>query len=384
VLLCFLTIAPHHLFSQVNIGGQASAAFISAENGYSQYAYNGGHSTFAWRGDLFADAELSENIFFLSSARMEQDRELYIDLFAVRCTDLFSLPVNIELGQIDIPFGSLGERRYPKNNPFLSLPLAREHRTTLRISDYELWVADARYTVAGNGMRILDRGLYDIGAKLYGSIGIFDYAIAVTNGMLSATSNYSGNGLNGNDGVGKFVRLAVTPLIGLTIGGSYAHGPFLQESNSYYSGYGYAYEYDPAEYTQETFGADIDYSFDHFSFYGEAFFNSWNFEHVYGTSLRATGYSMEGKYTALPRLSFAVRAGGIYFNRISAVTYLPDYSTASYSGTWDHDVTRIELATGYRVSRETLVKMVYQRNIFLKLSDDPHDDVIGVQTVISF
>jgi hypothetical protein len=86
----------------------------------------------------------------------------------------------------------------------------------------------------------------------------------------------------------------------------------------------------------------------------------------------------------MPRLSFAVRAGGIYFNRITADTYLPDYSSASYTGKWDHDVTRIEFATGYRLSRETLLKMVYQRNILLNTSSDPSDDVIAIQTVVSF
>jgi hypothetical protein len=368
------------LVAQVHVAGQASAAWLKSENGASQYTFNAGRGSFLWRGDLFLDAQLSENVQFLSSFRMEQNRQLDVDLFVIRVTDVFSLPLNIEAGETELPFGNLGERRYPKSNPFLALPLGREHLTTLRSSDYVLHREDARYTSAGNGVRLIDGSLYDIGVKLSGSVGILDYAFAVTNGMVSATSGYATGGVNGSKGVGKIARLSVTPVIGLTVGISGAQGPFLREDGSYGAYAASSSGDDPFAYPQSIVGADVDFSFEHFSFYGEAFFNRWDFKEEYGAPLDAVGYSAEGRYTFAPRLSAALRVGGLLFNSIPYGAY----GAPAAAAPWDHDELRVETALDYRLSRETLVKAVYTWNRTFDLPADPRDNSFGVQTVVSF
>jgi hypothetical protein len=310
---------------------------------------------------------------------MEQDRVLDVDLFAIRVTDVLSLPLSIEAGETDLPFGNLGERRYPKTNPFLSLPLAHEHVTSLRTSDHRVYLYDGSYQAAGNGFRLLDGGLYDLGVKLFGSVGPLDYALAVTNGMVSSTSSYGSNGLNGSKGIGTTGRVALTPVIGLTVGVSYARGPFLKDPVAY-AGYPTVGGDDPLAHRQEIVGADIDFSIDHLSVYGEAFKNSWDFAAEYGTSLDAVGFSLEGRYTIVPRLTAAVRVGGLRFNSITA--YPSPSSPVQLP--WDHDVTRLEAAIGYRLSREALLKLVYTVHRTTGIPSDPPDDAIGAQTVVSF
>ena len=219
--------------AQVRVTGEVSSAFVASGDNGSQYSFNNGRGTFAWRGDLFADALVSENVAFLGNLRIQQDQAFHIDYFALRVSDLASTGANLEAGQIDLPFNSLNERRFPKENSFFNLPLMNEHVTSLANSDYNLWVLVPSYAASGNGFHLLDRGLYDLGIKLYGSVGIFDYAGALINGMISATGAYETQGLNSNRGFGKILRLAVTPATGLTIGVSYAFGPFIKDPAAY-------------------------------------------------------------------------------------------------------------------------------------------------------
>jgi hypothetical protein len=372
--------------AQLRLTGQASPAYIKSDDGYSQYITDAGRATFAWRLDLFADAAISDNVFFLSNLRIVQDQIFHIDLLALKLTDIAGTGVNVEAGEIDLPFGSLGERRFPKNNPFYRLPLLHEHLTTLRSSNYQLWIPDARYTRAGDGIRLVDQGLYDVGAKLYGGVGIFDYWVAVINGMVSATSTYSTNyglsGLNSKKGLGTIIRIAATPMTGLTIGSSYATGAFLDE----YGGtdvYGTAYH--SSDIRQHALEADVDFSIEHLRLYAEGIYNVWTFTDLLGSDLTALGYSIEGEYTVVPRVTVAARAGELFFNTIDAlIPGLYGAGPYAYSGRWDHNVLRIEGALGYRVERAVLVKAVYESNTALGVTEDPPDNTLVIQAVVSF
>ncbi len=368
---------------QLRITGQASAAYLKSEAGYSQYVVDNGRGTFAWQLDLFADAVIAEHFLFMSNYRIAQDQNLQVELFSLRMTDIASTGINLEAGEIELPFGNLGERRFPKGNPFFNLPLTHEHRSSLRSSTYSLWPVDARFTRNDDGIRLIDEGLYDLGVKVFGSFGVIDYAAALVNGMVGATSTYSidyqGNGMNATGGFGKIFRLAVTPFTGLTVAGSYAYGPFLR-----HDAYAYYGKVDPSEQLQKIVEGDVDFSIDHFSLYGECFSNIWKVNSLVGADLKAAGYSVEAKYTPYPRVSLAVRAGGLFFNDVT-VTITPDgYTYESYQGPWDHDVTRYEAALGYRLDRDALVKIVYQWNNTLHVQNAPLDNVLAVQGVLSF
>lgn len=368
--------------AQLNVAGQASAHLLKAQRSGSQYSVDDGRATFGWRLDLFADAEISDRIFFLSNFRVMQDQDIHIDLFALRFTGLAGQALNAEIGQIDPPFGALGERRFPKSNPFFSLPLGREHLTTLCRSDYKLWLFDSRHSSAGDGVRLIEGSLYDLGVKAFGRFGIVEYAVALTNGAPSSGGSYSPGGLNSNRGFGKYARVALSPVTGLTAGVSYSRGPFLPSGADPSYGGSYAGGYDPAEYFQELVGADLEYSIGHVEFTAEGFHNRWAFANEYGSDLTATGFSGEVRFVPATRLSLAARVGGIFFNRINGIVYGPQYLPVSYDGPWDRDIVRIEGAAGYRITREALVKIIYQHNRMK--GTDPTDDQGVVQLVVSF
>ena len=377
ILSCLLVVISVEGRSQLVISGQASAGFADGESGASQYTLDSGRPTFLWRGDLFVDAVLSDHFAFLSNFRILQDQELHIDRFALRASDIASTGINAELGQVDLPVGNLGERRFPWQNPFYRLPLMNEHLTTLCSSDYNVWVLVPDFALKGDGVRVLDLGLYDLGLKVFGAWGVLDYSLAVINGMPSATSTYGKGGFNGNNGLGTIARLAVTPMTGLTVGGSYGTGSFMNDQSS--NSLSFLYGRDPGDYPQNIIGGDIEYSLGYFSFYGQAVYNVWKHQQ----DLKAFGYSAEAQYAFTPRCSFAARAGGMIFNEVTNLM-VPSYSgMVSYTGKWDRDVLRLETSLQFRLSREALIKFVYEWNRTFNVSDDPPDNLLVIQTVLS-
>jgi hypothetical protein len=370
-LLCALNGS---LLAQLRVSGQASAAFVASQSGVSQYVFNQGRSTFAWRLDLFGDAVISDNVAFLSNFRILQDQVLHIDYLVLRLTDIASSGINAELGQISIPFGNLGEHRFPWRNPFFSLSLMNEHRTSLSDHDYNLRAPDPARAASGDGVHLLDGALYDLGVQLYGNIGVFTYSAAIINGMISGTGTYGSAGLNTHHGFGKILRLAATPQTGLTIGVSYAFGPYMKD----------VYGKDATHYPQRIVGSDVEFSTGYFSFYGQAAYNVWEY---YSLNLKAFAYSVEGRYALTPRISVACRSGGLLFNSITAQVHTDTEdptSLTSYSGKWDYDVFRLEGALLYRFARELLFKLTYQWNKTLDVPSDPADNVFALQAVMSF
>lgn len=373
-------VAASALFAQLRVSGQATAEFFKSESGFSQYTINQGRGTFAWRWDLFADAVVSDNVTLLSNFRMLQDQIPHIDLFAIRITDIASSGISLQAGQIDIPFGNLGERRFPQQNPFFGLPLINEHITALCSTDYKLWTLFPGFAVSGNGVRLFDQGLYDLGVKIYGSAGIFNFAVAIINGMISTTGTYSPNGLNSTGGLGKVFRLTATPMTGLTLGASYAFGPFMKDQ--YADSTSALYDEHSGDYPQHIVAGDIDFSIGHLWLYGIAAYNTWNY--IGGQKLNALCYSAEGRYAVTPRVYVAMRAGGLQFGSISGLVTSYNFRSAPYSGNWDKDVFRLEGAVGYRIERDLLVKVCYQVNRTYGVPIDPADNVLAVQTVLSY
>jgi hypothetical protein len=169
---------------------------------------------------------------------------------------------------------------------------------------------------------------------------------------------------------------------------SYALGPFMKDvSDSVQS---QLYNKSPDDYWQRIIGGDLDFSFGHCSIYGEVIYNTW--QYTQNVKLQAFGYTGTLEYAFTPRLSAALRAGGIVFNDIKIREYIPedDYGYSGpvgfvlFAGKWDHDVFRLELATSYKIDQALLLKLGYQFNRTYGLPKDPFDDVLFAQTVLSF
>ncbi|MGA3244063.1 MAG: hypothetical protein ABSE41_05585 [Bacteroidota bacterium] len=341
VSLAFVMTFCAPVFSQVQLSGEASAYGLKSSRSQNQRVVNRGAATFGWRFDLFVDAKVTDNVFVLANTRSYEEEPFSVDYAAIRITDFAGLGFNMQMGKFDMPFGNLAERRFPSKDFLYGLPLIYEYRMSLTNQ------VTARLDVMNNrgkgvGMRLLDYGIYDIGAMVYGDLGPLHYAVAGSNGTISSTGYHQ---LNQNSDFNKIVRLAYTPMMGLTFGASAAMGAYLADG-----GKPLPRDVSSTHYQQLIGEADLEFSRDRFLLNGEAVYSQWTvpFENE-DTKLSVIGYNAEAKYTWFPRFFTAARVGGLLFSKLT----IGDASLR-----WDNNVFEVEAGIGYHLDRNTILKIV--------------------------
>jgi hypothetical protein len=351
--------------AQVNLGGQAAAQLFKSARTAAPREVGGAHAAFGWRGDLFLDGSVTDNTTVLANFRVDETEHLFFDYLAIRLEHLTAADLNIQAGKFDMPYGNLGERRYPRNNSLYSLPLLYEYPTSVQnhpVSESDLLASRGK----GSGLRMLDGGIYDVGADIYGALDIFTYAVAFSNNTVS-TSSY-GQKKTTND-FGKIIRLTATPTTGLTIGGAYAWGTYL------YTPLATPAPDNRTSYAQKSAELDLAFSRGHFVFYAEAVYGTW--EVPLGSSdqdLGAFGYYAEGKYTLIPRLYVALRFNALVFR---------DALLGGISQPWDYNVSEWEGGIGYFLDRNVLVKLIRRESRTFG-GTRPKDNLTVVQIAVSY
>ena len=366
LLFCLLGIAPVPGIAQVILSGQAAADFLKSAPTQSQRSVNAGRPSFGWEGDLFVDGQVADNVAVLGTARISDHELLTVDYLAIRLMNLTPLSLNIQAGKFDLPFGNLGERRYPRKNPFFRLPLIHEYRTALpdHITTESALVANKGQ---GSGMRLLDLGMYDLGAMIFGSIGILDYAFAISSGTVSATSYGT---QNSNSDLGKIFRLAVTPMTGLTIGAAYEWGAYLEEPDQ-----SPPRNVNVNTYLQKTAEIDIEFSRGHLVMNGQAVYTTWPVPlETRDENLSVFGYYLDVRYTILPGLYLALRSSGLRF---------ADALLEGINQPWDYNVTEWECAAGYFIDRDVQLKLV-RGETRTRGGSTPKDNLTAVQLAVAF
>lgn len=373
LLNCFAII--YTLNAQLDIYGQVSPSYAQSSKGTPQLTFNEGRPTFLWRMDIFADAYVTDNVTAYVNIRSQQDQIINVDYLAIRLTDISPLGFNIQAGKFDMPFGNLYSRRFPSDNFLFDLPLIYQYHTVV-MSNYIFPDSRAMLQRRGQGgatdlpssMPILDRGIYGTGVMLFGSIGIIDYFAVLMNGTVSNTGSY-GNSLNVNNDFGKLFRITVTPLFGLTIGGSVNWGSYLSGSiESYLPDY-----VSPEEYKQLIGSIDIEYTRGHIQFFSQALYNRWEYPNV-SDDLNVFGYYAETKYTFRPRWFVAVRINQMLFSNITV---------DGIKQRWDHNVFQVEGGLGFAIDRNTTVKAVYKETAVYG-TGQKSNSMFALQLVASF
>jgi len=196
----------------------------------------------------------------------------------------------------------------------------------------------------GPGIPLISGFEWDTGVEVTWRAGMLELAGSVTNGTLSNPRVTDDNG-----GKQFAARVGVTPAVGLVLGASAAHGAWLSES--------VAPDSSPA---QQSFGADAEYSRDHWLVRGECVWSRWGFPHALTpsdtTTLDAVGAWIEGRYRLTPRIFVAARADHLGFSTLRGATL------ATTGEPWDAPVRRIEGAVGYYLQRNFVARASVQGN----------------------
>ena len=365
-LLFIAAILVVPLSAQVQWTGGASANALKSARTTSVRVVNQGNPTFGWRFDLFLDGKVTDNVSVIVRTRTSDDEMINFDYAALRITNLADLGFSFQMGKFDMPFGNLADRRYPAKDFLYGLPLIYEYRTSLPNQvPTRGEVLNGRWK--GTGMRLLDLGINDLGAMISGDAGKVHYAVAVANGTVSSTSTHPENE---DFDFNKILRLAYTPITGLTIGASAAMSAYLGGG-----GRSLPRDMESLHYQQMIGELDVEFNRDKLMFNGEAVYSRWTvpFENE-DTDLWTIGYNAEAKYTWIPRFYTAVRVGGLVFSRLNLEGSSPR---------WDNNVLEVEAGVGYSIDRNTLVKLVRRETRTLEVTG-PRDNLTVLQLAVSF
>ena len=290
---------------------------------------------------------------------------LRLNIFETQDADL-----SIQAGKIPTVFGNLGNRAYSPENPLISVPLVYHYFSSLRgnqLPANNLDLLQERgnglsrefggFEGGGahrgfNGMPIIYDTCWDVGVQVIGSVSRLEYSVAVTQGTLSGPRALV---LDDNRGKQLALRLKHVFSAELSVGGSFARGPYL---NSVVQ---------PAlveaqqveDFNQRVYGIDVEYGVGHLSVVAEFMSNLWqtpNITDVQGNRTDLTNWSgyVEGKYVLRPGLFAALRYDTLGFGKID------DGSGFGKRVPWDYGVRSWEIGLGYYLTDQVIGKIVQQ------------------------
>jgi len=347
---------------RVVIGGNAAASIAPEDTGFFNYSDYEHSALREVRIGLSWSVRANDHFSFLGELRTENFERLTPFALFVRVRPWRDRRFDIQAGRIPPTFGRFTRHVYGNDNPLIGYPLAYQYLTPLRpdalpVNADDLLRMRGRGWLSSFGMGNPepDRGLpmvtafsWDTGVQVSTGWRGLDVTAAITNG---SASNPRVD--DDNDGKQIATRVTISPIVGLTLGSSFSRGQF---------GARPLVEEVPAEkdrrFMQRAFGADVEYSRDHWVARVEAVLSEWRIPAVAAplvpAPLRAVAVSAEGRYTFLPGMYAAARAEHLAFNRIAA--------TGGRISEWDAPVTRVEVGGGYYLQRNLIARFSVQIN----------------------
>ena len=342
-------------------------ASISAEDrpGYFNYTDYEHSSLRLFQAAFTAAWQPAARLAFLTEVRSENlDTPRFYAAF-VRFRPWVGRAFDVQAGRIPPSFGAFGRRAYGLDNPVIGYPLAYQYLTSLR-ADALPATADDLLAQRGRGWRVaypIGREGFDVGLPLVSSFrwdtGVqvraggrpVEATAAVTLGTLSNPGWEDNNG-----GAQVSGRLALRPAPQWVLGVSAARGPYAARvATSALPPHATA-----RRPTQTAWGADAEFSRDHWLVRAELVYSSWSVPAVdeprITEPLEALGAWVEARYRVTPRVYLAGRVDHLGFSSIRGTLF------EGAPTPWEEPVTRLEAGGGYYVRRNIVVRAVYQYN----------------------
>ena len=346
---------------RVVIGGDVAASLAPADLGFFNYGdYE--HSTLRQiRVGVTGAVRANSRLSLLGELRI--DNFHYVTPFALyaRVTPWPDRRFDIQIGRVPPTFGSFPRQAYGNDNPLIGYPMAYQYLTSLRTDSVpanadELLRMRGRGWLSNFGVGNLapDRGLplvtafsWDTGVQVTTGWRMFDVTAAVTNGSAA-----NPRVRDDNDGKQLSARVAVHPVVGLVLGGSWSRGQFGQQSLLDATA-----APENRNFMQRAYGADLEYSRDHWRVRADAVLSEFVIPPLQAPfiidPLRAVAIGVEGKYTFMPGLYVAARAEHLGFSRLRGSSGVDE---------WDAPVTRVEAGGGFYLQRNLVARLTVQFN----------------------
>jgi hypothetical protein len=285
---------------------------------------------------------------------------------------------NLEAGLIRHPFGTWGPRTYSDKNPLVGIPLGYSYHTALIVYLNSLQKSPAELLAyrgrGGNpapafgvssGLPLVYDNCWNTGLLIFGGGGKWEYTAGVLSGSLSNPTielKRSRPQVSAHAGF--------TPFMELTLGSSFAYGPYLTKANEKDLPFGSAAN----DYNQTVVGLDLNFERGKFIGHAEGMFNRWVHPYV-SEPLKVYSAYVEGTYKFATQFFLAARYDRMEFSKIS--------DPSGGRSVWDYPLYRIETGLGYRFDRSVTIKLVGQLTRFPG-RPQLNDDIFATQISTSF
>jgi len=273
-------------------------------------------------------------------------------------------PIDIQAGRIPPVFGVAGRRAYANDNVLIGYPLIWQYLTILRPdavpanADELIYARDAGwqswYSIGASdyqrGVPLATAFRYDTGveARFGDDLSRVSVATALTAGTLSSPGTGARSG-----GPQLSTRVAMRPVMGLIVGGSFADGDFLSNAAERELPM-----YARAErYAQRSWGVDAEYSRGYWLVRAEGIAVRWALPYLddppIDEPITSAGISLEGRYRIVPGLTVGARADHIGFSELTG-----RHETLP----WDAPVSRVEAGLAWTIARHVTARVSVQHN----------------------
>ena len=345
---------------RVVIAAEVSATVAGADPGffnYTDYEYSAVRNL---RVAVGVQARANRWLQMLGELRV--DHGTHVEPFAmyVRVRPWPNRRFDIQAGLVPPTFGAFARTAYGSTNIVIGTPLAYQYLTSLRpnalpattaellrmrgrgwLSSFSLGVGDA-----DRGLPVINSVRADTGVQVHGVNGVIEWVGAVTTGSLSHPRDDNG-------GYQLASRVIARPIPSIAVGASLARGQYLDRVLESSLPAGRRLE----EGVQRSIGVDAEYSEGRFLARTEVIRSRWTLPVALTATapepLDLTSFLAEGRYRVLPGLQLAARAERLDFARIPVPGGMER---------WEAPVKRFEVALGYSVIRNIVLKTSWQRN----------------------
>ncbi len=306
-----------------------------------------------------------EPLAFIGEVRSEDLERPRVYAAYIRVRPWRAYPFSVQAGRIPPSFGAFGRRTYSSSNPLIGYPLAYQYLSSLR-PDAIPASPDDLLRMRGRGWRSrfpvgtsdADAGVPLVSAFRWdsGVQATWDGPILMLTGSVTAGTLSDPRFRDNNDGRQLSGRVAIRPLTGLVLGASAARGEFLSRHVVAVLPPDLA----SGEYPQVAYGADAEYSRDHWIVQTELVASRWTLPlsrpaHT-RQDVKALGAWIEGRYRLTPRIFAAARADRLTFSKITGRLF------SGRPTPWDAPVDRLELDAGYYLQRNLVARFAVQHN----------------------
>ena len=311
------------------------------------------HDLVTPRLSLFLDAKAGPAVYFFLQTRIDSGFDpndlggvqWRLDEYALRITPWRDGRFNLQLGKFSTVIGGWVERHLSWDNPLINAPVPYEAPTL--VSDLEVpLTAQSFRAVPGRDkyefLPIIWGPVYAVGASVAGKIGLFEYAAEIKSVGVSSRPESWYDYDFGAPAIG--MKLSFNPNEAWHFGISGAENTYLRPNAAPLSPGD-----NPDSFRQYLIGQEISYARGHLQIWAEAFQSRFEIPRLGEADVFA--YYLELKYKFTPQLFGAMRWNQEFFDSGT--------DPAGESIAHAHNVSRVDLAFGYRFTAHTLLKLQY-------------------------